>query len=117
MNTGNLLQMQKEAAARVKQMEERSRRLVREHPVNLYRGVTLAPFLEQEQAPTQNAPEPPCRDPEPSAPCTSVCPTPKRATDLFCGDSEQVLLLLLAAVLWKNNAPIELVLVLLYIAL
>ena len=87
------------AAARVHAMEERSRRLVQEHPVNVYRGVTATPAV------------PPSCDP-PVASCEN-----SRPLSLFEGDNERLLLLLLAAVLLKNGAPLPLLLALLYVAL
>lgn len=119
----NVLQMQQAAAARVKAMEENSRRLVREHPVNIYRGVTFAP------------PKPLCAaKPEPTPPCETVsevpcCEQPAElvsvrecgetalATPKENGEEERILVLLLAVVLLKNGAPLPLVLALLYIAL
>lgn len=120
----NIAQMQQEAAARVRQMEERSRRLVREHPVNVYRGVTLAPLMEKRPEP----PEPAVCPPE-TAVCpveTAVppsCPVKEESCQkgglaaLFGGDNERMFILLLAAVLAKNGAPMELLLALLYVAL
>ena len=87
-------QLQQQAAARVREMEERSRRLVQEHPINLYRGI---------------AAEPPCIEPPPER-CGGL-------SAVFGGDNERLLILLLAAVLAKNGAPLELLLALLYIAL
>lgn len=106
---------QQEAAARVQAMEERSRRLVREHPVNVYRGVTVGTPVVTPAA------EPPC-DPVCETP-VSPCETPpaacenSRCLSLFGGDNERLFLLLLAAVLLKNGAPIQLLLALLYVAL
>lgn len=113
-------QAQRDAAARVKAMEEHTRRLVREQPVNVYRGVAVTP-------PTASRPvaEPPCEmavNPVCEPPCEEVAsPTPScqnsRSLSLFDGDNERLLLLLLAAVLAKNGAPLELLLALLYVAL
>ncbi len=106
-SAGNVMRLQQEAAARVQRLQEHSRRLVREHPVNVYRGVTPAPPVP--------------RRPEPEAtPCTDAPAPPPTGTaleTLLQGDQEQSLVLLLAVLLAKNGAPIELVLALLYIAM
>ncbi len=109
MNRGqNTIQMQQEAAERVKRMQERSRRLVQEHPINVYRGVTMTP----EVTPSQDTATP-CDEP------TAVRETPAESglAALLQGDSEQTLVLLLAVILAKNGAPLELVLALLYVGM
>ena len=111
MNEPNVLQLQKEAALRVERMAERSRRLVREHPVNVYHGVTLAPPAKE---------EPPCELPPPQAEkprCAEQKPREKDWISFLAGDEERALLLLLILVLGHNGAPAELLLALLYIAL
>lgn len=105
----NMMQMQQEAAERVKRMQERSRRLVQEHPVNVYRGVTMTPPIDppEEQ-------EAPCDEPN------TVCETNSLNSGLAAllqGDQEQTLVLLLAVILAKNGAPLELVLALLYVGM
>ena len=90
----DVLHLQQQAAARVREMEERTRRLVTEHPVSVYRGVTVAPLLDR------------CEPQPPAPPPLSAEP-----------DRERYLLLLLAAVLMQNGAPTELLLALLYVAL
>lgn len=118
----NDVQLQQEAAQRVQRMAERSRRLVREHPVNIYRGVTVIP-------------QKPCPSPEPICEVPSVCehadepvkPAPPCATkppatnggwlSFLTDDHERVFLLLLILMLANNGAPTELLLALLYIAL
>ncbi|MBQ3259213.1 MAG: hypothetical protein IJA68_01690 [Clostridia bacterium] len=103
MNTApDVLHLQQQAAARVREMEERTRRLVQEHPVNVYHGVTVAPFLDR------------CEREKPTPPPCEAPTLPHLPTD---SDRERYLLLLLAAMLSQNNAPIELLLALLYIAL
>lgn len=98
--TGNVMRMQQEAAERVQRMQEHSRRLVHEHPVNVYQGVSLTPA---------EAVEKPRREPE-ASPAEGIL-------KLLQGDQEQTLVLLLAVILAKNGAPLELVLALLYIAM
>ncbi len=96
----NTVSLQQEAAERVRRMQEHSRRLVSEHPVNVYRGVTFDSPAGEE-----------------------TTETPRNAADgnllsaLLQGDQEQTLVLLLAVILAKNGAPLELVLALLYIAM
>lgn len=127
MNDPQVMQLQKQAAQRVQRMAEQSRRLVREHPVTIYRGTTLTP--PSHEPPCEPRHEPPC---EPK-PCEQpvceqqpVCCQPEMAAHDPCdrgilsfltGDTERVLLLLLILMLGKNGAPVELLLVLLYIAL
>ena len=89
-DAGSVLRMQQEAAERVKRMQEHSRRLVSEQP-------PLAPLTEEkrEEAPSSGS----------------------GLAALFGGDGEQTLIVLLAVLLAKNGAPIELVVALLYIAM
>lgn len=109
----NILQQQREAAARVRAMEERSRRLVREHPVNVYRGVTTAPAVPCPPPPRETPGRP---EPCPQPPCQAD--RKEGSLSLLPGlDNECMLILLLAVVLAKNGAPMELLLALLYIAL
>lgn len=108
MSEPQVVRLQQEAAQRVQRMAERSRRLVHEHPVNIYRGATLTPA------------EPVCEPPKP-APEKSVCPSEnpcrKGWLSFLAGDEERALLLLLLFVLGQNGAPPELLLALLYVAL
>lgn len=104
-----MMQMQQEAAERVKRMQERSRRLVQEHPLNVYRGVTVTP---PEPAP----PKTPCDTP-PSTCERETAPLNGGLSALLQGDQEQTLVLLLAVILAKNGAPLELVLALLYVGM
>ena len=121
MNERSVTQLQQEAALRVQRMAERSQRLVREHPVNVYRGVTLTPPIPQavqpkvEEAPACKAEtaceqKPPCRRAEQK-------PREKDWLSFLAGDEERTLLLLLIFVLSRNGAPTELLLALLYVAL
>ncbi len=110
-SAAHVMQLQQQAAARVKEMAERSRRLVEDHPVTVYRGVTVAPLLQ----------DPPPAPAPPHPPVTVPCHKPEQTArggllSLFGGDNERLLLLLLAAVLAKNGAPMELLLAILYIA-
>ncbi len=133
MNNPSVIQMQREAAARVRNMEERSRRLVREHPVKIYRGTSLtpqppqpprppAPICEEPILPVCDEPiceqaPPVCEETKNTPPCLSKQANKGGALSWFCGDSERTLLILLAVVLWQNGAPPELLLALLYVAL
>ncbi len=135
MNNPSVIQLQREAAQRVRNMEERSRRLVREHPVKIYRGTALTPQPPQPPrplAPICEEPIPPVCDEPIVEEAPSVCEEmpikntppclPKKANkggalSFLCGDSERTLLILLAVVLWQNGAPPELLLALLYVAL
>lgn len=101
----NVMRMQQEAAERVRRMQEHSRRLVNDHPVNVYRGVSLTPL---EESPTPQE-QPPAEKREESSLGGLAA--------LLQGDQEQTLVLLLAVILAKNGAPLELVLALLYVAM
>ena len=130
MNDPQMIQLQQEAAQRVQRMAERSRRLVREHPVHVYHASSLEPCV----VPPKREPLPPPPPPSPpSCPCVEEemrvaekpCVSPiKGASPCKAGtfldgvqDREQLLLLLLAVMLLKNGAPTELLLALLYVAL
>ena len=112
MNNPSVIQLQREAAQRVRQMEEHSRRLVREHPVKIHRGTVLTPqpprptvppceetvtFWEEE--PIFDAPTVCAEPPKEKPPCV-----PKKADkgggtlSWILGDSERTLLILLAVV-------------------
>jgi hypothetical protein len=107
MNDPQTMQMQREAEQRVQRMAERSRRLVREQPMHVYRPV----------------PTPPCEPHKQEMPPKEAACVVREETPCVCephteaGDSESWLLLLLILVLWRNHAPLELILALLYIAL
>lgn len=104
-----MMQMQQEAAERVKRMQERSRRLVQEHPLNVYRGVTVTP-------PEPSLPQISCNTP-PNTCESDSAPINSGLSALLQGDQEQTLVLLLAVILAKNGAPLELVLALLYVGM
>lgn len=120
-NGGNIMQMQQEAAERVQRMQERSRRLAREYPVHVYRGVTLTPSDVAPAPPLSSPPltdmTTPCTDEPPPLPTDTLPPTEGTLAALLHGDQEQTLVLLLAIILAKNGAPLELVLALLYVAM
>ncbi len=117
MNDAQTMQLQHEAEQRVRRMAERSRRLVREHPVHVYRGTTVTPAVACERP----QPEEPLCEEEPCAVCEPCEPTPCEPVPckphVDTGDGESWLLLLLILVLWRNHAPLELLLALLYVAL
>lgn len=107
----NMLRMQQEAAERVRKMQERARK-----------------FMDDEPAPPVKSKNPALRDhPEPPAPLHIVEEASpqglvsKRSAPSFLSglgeDKDQLFLLLIAALLVKNDAPIELILALLYIAM
>ena len=101
--TGNhVVRMQQEAAERVQRMQEHSRRLIHEHPVNVYHGTSFSSAEPNEQPPS--VPEK-----------HSVAEGGLAA--LLHGDEQQTLVLLLAVILAKSGAPLELVLALLYVAM
>lgn len=90
----NLMQMQREAAERVRQMHARARSFGQENQVR--------------------------REPEPLTPRAPVNLTSSTGNSFLTGllaDQDQLLLLFLALLLAKNEAPMELILALLYIAM
>ena len=122
MKNPSVMQLQNEAAARVRQMEEHAKRLVREHPVNIYRGTTFTPPPPRETVcevppPMVCEPEPPVCVPQKEPPCVPQKANKGGVLAWVCDDPERTLLLLLAVVLWQNGAPPELLLALLYVAL
>lgn len=105
----NMLRMQQEAAERVRQMQQRARRFVSEEPPS---------------AASMDIPAPPGPVCEPERSCGPRKPdrlaVPSRSGSFlsrFGQDQEQLFLLMIAVLLVKNNAPIELVLALLYLAM
>jgi len=117
MNERSVTQLQQEAALRVQRMAERSQRLVREHPVNVYRGVTLTPPIPQTVQETPSCEEEGIREQKPPRCPTEQKPRGKDWLSFLAGDEERALLLLLIFVLGRNGAPTELLLALLYVAL
>lgn len=107
MSEPQVVRLQQEAAARVQRMAERSRRLVHEHPVNVYRGSMVEPCEAPPAAPTLT---------ERCVP-TKEIPRDKGLLSFLAGDEERTLLLLLILVLSQNGAPPQLLLALLYVAL
>ena len=96
-----LYRMQQEAAERVRNMQKRARLYTREDP----------PHSEEEKAPP---PPPP-----PSSPAKPVEKKNELGSLLgaLTGDRERLLLLMLAVLLVNNDADMELVLALLYLAM
>ncbi|MDD3693173.1 MAG: hypothetical protein PHX02_04635 [Oscillospiraceae bacterium] len=100
----NMLRMQQEAVERVRQMQERARK-----------------FVEKDEAPESHAAS--NKNPkaiQQSCPKQNLLQANKNDNSLlggFIGDQEQLLLLILAVLLIKSEARIELVLALLYIAM
>ncbi len=118
MNDPQVMQLQREAAQRVQRMAERSRRLVREHPVHIYRGTTVAPAPPCAPPPVTEEPVQDCAIcEEVPAVCEPAPPVCRPSEPSGGTDQESLLLLLLLVMLWRNHAPMELLLALLYIAL
>lgn len=123
----DVIRMQQEAANRVQRMQERSRRLVTEAPP-LYGDIRQGRTRE---------PEPPAAVPVPAERRTVESLEQQRReaeqarqihhvkqpreekglASLFNGDQDQMLLLMLAVLLVKNGANIELIVALLYLAM
>lgn len=95
-----LYRMQQEAAERVRNMQKRARLYTREDPPRSEEGKTLSP-------------------PPPSSPVKPVEKKNELGSLLgaLTGDRERLLLLMLAVLLVNNDADMELVLALLYLAM
>lgn len=95
----SMLRMQQEAVERVRQMQERARKYVEKD------------FPPAEEIPVKTA------DPHPESQTEALA---RKNLSFLSGlgeDKDQLLLLMLAVLLVKSNASIELVLALLYIAM
>ncbi len=122
----DVIRMQQEAAARVQHMREQARRMVSNNPPPLY-----GPNARREEGKAPQAPEPARRTPdkpersapshrpppEPPARDAGGCEEPKSALASLIGEHDQLFLLMLAVLLVKNDARIELVIALLYLAM
>lgn len=97
----DLMRMQRQAAHRVQQMQDHSRRVFEAHQGRAPEGLS-SPGLYTHPGPAEDAPAPPPCPPEPP-----VAPW----------DGEQWLILGLAALLWRCGCHTELMLALLYLAL
>lgn len=123
----DVIRMQQEAANRVQRMQERSRRLVAEAPPlygDIRQGRTREPdppavppasaerrtteSLEQQRKEAEQARQ---------IHHTKQSREEKGLASLFNGDQDQMLLLMLAVLLVKNGANIELIVALLYLAM
>ena len=119
----DVIRMQQEAANRVARMQERSRQLVADHPPPLYRGRREPPTEPapppKEERRTAGSLEQRRRETEQikSGPHPSKGGKEKGLAGLFGGDQDQLLLLMLAVLLVKNGANIELIVALLYLAM
>lgn len=106
----NMLRMQQEAADRVRQMQERARKFVDSETEATYK----------QTHPESAAPPPHLPVERPSEQLESENAHKKKNTSFLSGfgqDQEQLFLLMIAILLVKNNAPIELILALLYLAM
>lgn len=118
----DVVRMQQEAAHRVQRMQERARQLVSaEQPA----GRTAETLAAARPSP-ENRPRPAADHAEHTGHLPAendrraAKPPAAKANSLFAGlgdDPEQLLLLLLAVLLVRNNADVELVLALLYLAM
>ena len=127
----NMLRMQQEAAERVRKMQERARKFVEDEPVDTPAKPIRSDHTEQPSLLTMHRPD---QAPRPehgskpeqaplvpkSEPVSAELVHKEKYTSFlsnFGKDREQLLLLMLAVLLVKNNAPIELILALLYLAM
>lgn len=118
----DVIRMQQEAAQRVQRMQERARQLVHaEHPAGRTAETLAAarPSPEKLPRPAHDHAEHTGHPPVTGERLAAKPPATKSNT-LFAGlgdDPEQLLLLLLAVLLVRNDADVELVLALLYLAM
>ena len=109
----DLMRMQRQAALRVQQMQDHSRRVFEAHQGRPPTPIGEPPWREELQSPGLYTPtERPC--PPPPKPAPPAVPPPAANPD---GDAEQWLLLGLAALLWRCGCRTELLLAVLYLAL
>ncbi|HBT65795.1 MAG TPA: hypothetical protein DEB10_14145 [Ruminococcaceae bacterium] len=113
----NMIRMQQEAVERVRQMQERARKYVEkdeEVQPKVAGDNSVNPFREPVQALN-----PESKAIEAASGGKNISPFKKGLSflDGFGEDGEQLLLLMLAVLLVRNEAPIELVLAILYIAM
>ena len=107
----DLMRMQRQAALRVQQMQDHSRRVFEAHQGHPPSPIG-APWREELHSPgLYGHPEVPCPPPEAPEP-PSAPPAPAEEWD-----GEQWLLLGLAALLWRCGCRTELLLAVLYLAL
>ncbi len=102
----NLLRMQQEAVERVRQMQERARRYV-EQDENLRREAAAAGAEKDTKSTSIQA----------VSQSKDIQPKGINLLDGLNVDSDQLLLLMIAFLLVRSDAPIELILALLYIAM
>lgn len=109
----DLMTLQRQAAHRVRQMQEHSRRVFEAH-----QGHPPQPLKEPDWAGELCSPGLYGRPPAPPEPaCPPPAPPPAPALSLPRLEEDQWLLLGLAFLLFKNGSPPELTLALLYLAL
>ena len=117
----DLMQMQRQAARRVQQMQEHSRRVFEEHQGRTAESLEAARtpgwWRQQEglQAPGLYARTAPPEPPVPTPPAPPV-PSPVATLPLPNLDKEQWMLLGLALLLFRSGCRTELLLALLYLA-
>lgn len=119
----DVLRMQQEAEARVRRMREQSRMLAGgDIPESGRTAESMAagrpPLYRRSAPPAREEPVPPAAGPEEAI--TAAAPAkpakPGGLGSLF-QDQEQLFLLLLAMLLIKNGAPIDIIVALLYLAM
>ena len=114
----DLMRMQRQAAQRVRQMQDHSRRVFEAYQGRAATPIGDSPWGEELRSPGLYArredtivPVPPCPVEEPP------CPPEPPALNLPALDTEQWLLLGLAVLLWRCGCRTELMLALLHLAL
>ena len=115
----DLMRMQRQAAQRVRQMQDHSRRVFEAYQGRAPISIGDGPWGEELRSPglyvrreETAVPAPPC--PAEGPPCA---PSPPPAQSGLALDTEQWLLLGLAVLLWRCGCRTELMLALLYLAL
>ena len=117
----DLMRMQRQAALRVQQMQDHSRRVFEAHQGRPPTPIGEMPWREElrspglytreEESPCPSPPSTPTREPCPEPPHPPIAPSPGG------WDTEQWLLLGLAALLWRCGCHTELLLAVLYLAM
>lgn len=114
----DLMRMQRQAALRVQQMQDHSRRVFEAHQGHPPTPIGEPPWQASLHSPGLYAPKPetPCPAMPPTAP--NPCPPPAVTERPAAGwDTEGWLLVGLAALLWRCGCRTELLLAVLYLAL
>lgn len=113
----DLMRMQRQAALRVQQMQDHSRRVFETYQGRPPEPLGDAPWQEELHSPGLYARQPSAPVPHKAPEPLPEPPTPHGTVSLPRLETEQWLLLGLTVLLWRCGCRIELILALLYLAL